>query len=109
MTDTRIITPAPTNISNQEQSNTDTFCDEDSDGDDVLNENVSDAIKFKAIEKTIKIICTYKTDLQYKTRPNSWFMHIISIIISIIDRVISPYKYKSENTRDAGRFNTRIL
>ena len=56
---------------------TDTFVDEDSDDDDVLNENVSAERKVKAMEKAQRILSKYKTENYCKTNPttkSSWLM-----------------------------------
>ena len=50
------ISPTITTKPNPTQHDTDTFSDEESDEDNVLKNNVSDAIKIKVMEKANKIL-----------------------------------------------------
>ena len=78
----------------------------------MLNNNVSDAIKIKAMEKASKILGKKRDDSLHVTNPTSkcsWFMQTIKTIIATSDKVIFPYKYIFENTRDAAKFNTGLL
>ena len=93
------------------QTNTNTFVDESSD-DDVLNERTSDKSKIEAMEKATNIMSKYKNDCHISNNPkskDSWLIHTIKSIINSTDKVISPHKYKFENTRDAAKFNAAIL
>lgn len=57
---------------------TNTFADDDSDDDDVLNENISAKRKVKSMEKAQRILSKYKTDINCKTNPEtkiSWLVH----------------------------------
>ena len=64
------------------------------------------------MEKDNKILGKKKNDLLYVANPKckcSWLIHTIKTIIATSDKVISPHKYKFENTREAAEFNTSIL
>ena len=64
------------------------------------------------MEKATSIIGKQRTKLHCITYPSStesWLVHTIRTIIKTTDKVISPHKYKFENTRDATKYNTSIL
>ena len=86
---------------------------EDADSDnDILNKNVSDTCKIKAMERAAEILSESKTHLHLQTNPKSkdlWLMTTIKTIINTSDKIISPHKYKFENKRDAAKINTKIL
>ena len=73
----QIISPTNLTTSTQDVKSTkhprkisiNTFVDEDSENDDVLNENVSADEKVKEMEKAQRIINKYKTDINCKTNP----------------------------------------
>lgn len=81
-------------------------------GDDVLNEKVSDKVKNMAMDKAIHIIGKNINTIHYKTHPQSaesLLMHTIRGMISYIDKARSPHKYKSESTSDASKYTSGIL
>ena len=51
--------------------NTNHFIDEESDGDDVLNEKISEKSKIEAIEKATKIMIKYRNSSHHHTNPYS--------------------------------------
>ena len=74
--------------------------EEESDDDDILNENVSDNIKIKAMEKAHAILSKSKTSAFHKTHLNnsaSWLISTIKNIIKTSDKIISPHKYTFKN------------
>ena len=90
----------------------DTFSDEESSDDDLLNEKVPDKQRVAAMDKAAHIISEYKTHLHLVANPtstDSWLMNTIRTTITSADKIISPHKYKFENTREAAKFNTAIL
>ena len=83
--------------------------DLNSDSDeDILNERVSDEKKSQAREKASKIMG--KSNIIEKgNKKDSWLVKAIKGIISSTDKVINKHKYKFENSRDAAKFNTKLL
>ena len=74
------------------------------DNDDILNNNISDERKIKAMEQATKIMNKSKTNIHLLSNSNSkdsWLVAIIESIITTSDKVIRPHKYKFENTREA--------
>ena len=61
----------------------------------------------KAMETTSKSNITHPTPLISHNR--SWLMSTIQTIITSADWVMSPHKYKFENTRDAAKYNTKLI
>ena len=64
------------------------------------------------MEEANNILSKRKNDLHAKNNPqsqDSWLMHTIKKVIKSTDRVINPHKYKFQNSRDAAKFNTKIL
>ena len=94
------------------QKETDTISDEESDNDDILHEHISEETKIKAMKKANRIMSRLNNNIHIKTNPGSresWLMATIKTIINNTDRVILPHKYKFENTRDAAKYNTKLL
>ena len=87
--------------------------DEQSDEeDDVLNEKLTEDEKVQAMEKASKIMSKYKNNLHNNAHPHSqdsWLVHTIKKLLKSPNKSIKPHKYRFENTRDAAKFNTKLL
>ena len=87
--------------------------DEQSDEeDDVLNEKLTDDDKVQAMEQASKIMSKYQNNLHIAVHPHSqdsWLVHTIKKLLRSPNKSITPHKYRFENTRDAEKFNTKIL
>ena len=80
--------------------------------DHVLNKKIPEKDQIQAMEEANKNLSKCKNDLHTKKNPrsqDSWLMHTIKKVIKSTDRVINPHKYKFQNSRDAAKFNTKIL
>ena len=88
------------------------FSDDISLPDDVLNEKFTAEEEIRYISKAKDILRKYKNTQHKLSHPKSkksWLVHTISNIIRQSDRNINPHKFQFTNTRDAAKFNTRIL
>ena len=92
---------------------TNTAANENSkDEEDVLNENISDERNIKAMEKAEQVLSKSKTQLHLQANPSSkdsWLITTMKTIIHMSDKIISPHKYRFENTQEVAKFNTKLL
>ena len=90
----------------------DTFSDDISLPDDVLNEKFTAEEEIRYISKAKDILSKYKNRQHKISHPKSkesWLVHTIGSIIRQSDRSINQHKFQFVNNRDAAKFNTRIL
>ena len=73
-------------------------------------DNIEDSkqrVTSKAMYITSESKITHPTPLISRNR--SWMMSIIQVVITFADRDMSPHKYKFENTREAAKYNTKLI
>ena len=73
---------------------------------------ISEDEKVQAMEKASEIMRKYKNKSHFNTHPrskDSWLIHKIKRIVQSPNRMINPHKYKFENSREAAKFNTKLL
>ena len=65
-----------------------------------------------AIEKSQLILSKFKNNVHHKTNPasnKSWLVHTIQTIVTSVGKVMQLHHYRFENSRDAAKFNIKIL
>ena len=80
--------------------------------DDILNENIPEDEKIRAMEDASRIMSKSKNKMHFKTHNNtkeSWLVYTMRRVISAADKVINPHNYKFENNREAAKYNTKLL
>ena len=68
--------------------------------------------KIRAMEKAEKILSKYKNAIHDKINVESgmsWLVFTITRIISTPDKLMKRQHYKFENSREAAKFNTKLL
>ena len=76
-----------------------------------LNDNNLEDLKQRVTSKVMDI--TSKSNITHPTSliPHNrfWLMSNIQSVITSADRVMLPHKYKLENTREAAKYNTKLI
>ena len=100
----------PTIIPNPPQQGT--VANLEMDDTDLVNQQELAKQKMAAMEKAHLILSKFKNNIHRKTNPTSkksWLIHTVQTIVTSVDKVIQPHHYRFVNSREAAKFNTKIL